>query len=330
MSAHCGYHWPGGTDRFFEGWYYRLTLPDRGVAFAFMHAIDDPHGTSPHSGGMVQVLTPDDRCLWRTLPDARAFSARRDRLELSHWNRRGEGYSIGEAHHRGHLRDPRTQSTCTWDFAIARPTPWLQSRATMGWWSYFPIFEPGWQVLCLRAQAAGWVRWQGQTHHFRNGIVYAEKNWGRSFPQRWFWLQCSGFACDPDLHLVAAGGIRETLGHPTTVAMVGLLWRNRVVAWMPENSTIRCRIAPWGAWYVAAVAPHGSIQLEGQCDRPPTAILVPTAAGLRFACRDTSQGTIRLQARLGKHCVRDRSHLAALEVGGSPWEGEWHFASAQF
>ncbi|MGK7954028.1 MAG: tocopherol cyclase family protein, partial [Crocosphaera sp.] len=50
-TPHSGYHWNGSSRRFFEGWYYRVTLPQRGQSFAFMYSVDDPIGRKPHSGG---------------------------------------------------------------------------------------------------------------------------------------------------------------------------------------------------------------------------------------------------------------------------------------
>ena len=42
QTPHSGYHWDGTPQRFFEGWYYRVTLPELGQTIAFMYSIDDP------------------------------------------------------------------------------------------------------------------------------------------------------------------------------------------------------------------------------------------------------------------------------------------------
>ncbi len=56
QTPHSGYHWDGNSDRFFEGWYFRVTLPEIGETFAFMYSIEDPIGGQPHSGGAAQIL----------------------------------------------------------------------------------------------------------------------------------------------------------------------------------------------------------------------------------------------------------------------------------
>ena len=87
QTPHSGYHWDGGNRRFFEGWYYRVTLPDCGQTFAFMYSIEDPIGGKPHSGGAAQILGPDDEYLWRTFPDVQRFWAARSQLEFGHWGK---------------------------------------------------------------------------------------------------------------------------------------------------------------------------------------------------------------------------------------------------
>jgi len=47
--------------RFFEGWYYRITLPDKNVSFAFIFSIEDPGRKDQDSCSLaaVQVMGPD-------------------------------------------------------------------------------------------------------------------------------------------------------------------------------------------------------------------------------------------------------------------------------
>ncbi|PLZ63733.1 tocopherol cyclase family protein, partial [Fischerella thermalis] len=69
QTPHSGYHWDHSSRRFFEGWYYRVTLPDEDQSFAFMYSIEDPIGGKPHSGGAAQILGPNDEYLCRTFPE---------------------------------------------------------------------------------------------------------------------------------------------------------------------------------------------------------------------------------------------------------------------
>jgi tocopherol cyclase len=64
----------------------------------------------------------------------------------------------------------------------------------MGVLSYLSVFEPGWQILQSHAIATGKINWCGKVYQFQDVPAYSEKNWGRTFPTKWFWLQCNSFA----------------------------------------------------------------------------------------------------------------------------------------
>lgn len=41
-------------------------------------------------------------------------------------------------------------------------------------------------ITCLLL--SGWIEWDDQRYEFEDAPSYSEKNWGGSFPQRWFWV----------------------------------------------------------------------------------------------------------------------------------------------
>ena len=57
-TPHSGCHWDGTDRRFFEGWYWRITLPGDGQSFALIYSIEDPLGNSPGAGVGAQVMGP--------------------------------------------------------------------------------------------------------------------------------------------------------------------------------------------------------------------------------------------------------------------------------
>ena len=134
QTPHSGYHWDGQAGRFFEGWYFRLTLPAARQTFAFMYSIEDPAGGRPHSGGTAQILGPDDRYFCRTCPDVSQFWAWPDGLGLGHWRGKAqtsprllspsdfkddvsEGYQVTATWHQGYFKDP-TGGRVAWQYHI--------------------------------------------------------------------------------------------------------------------------------------------------------------------------------------------------------------------
>ncbi len=354
QTPHSGYHWDGGDRRFFEGWYFRVTLPTWAETFAFMYSIEDPIGQQSYSGGAAQILGPQDEYLCRTLPDVTTFWAWRDALGLGHWrtmdavsptehppdflepdefdDRITEGYQATATWHQGSLKDPGTGQTASWQYFTEPIYGWgdrqKPQQSTAGWLSQFQIFEPGWQILMAHGQATGWIEWNGKRYTFLNAPAYSEKNWGGSFPQKWFWLNCNCFEDQPDLALTAGGGKRGVLAWMESVAMIGLHHQGKFYEFVPWNSQVQWQIQPWGEWIMSATNSRYSVELIGKTDQPGTPLRAPTQNGLIYCCRDTMRGNVTLklyehQRRTQSLIVEATSDLCGLEIGGSGWDGQW-------
>jgi len=348
QTPHSGYHWEGGNGRFFEGWYYRVTLPEPEQTFAFMYSIEDPIGGQPYSGGAAQILGPEDVYLCRTFPNVRGFWAWSDALGLGHWgklNGQGtpgylppgqfleriqEGYQATATQHQGILADPGTGQTSRWSYRIKPVYGWgdptQPQQSTAGWLSQFPIFEPGWQILMAHGFATGWIEWKGQRYAFTDAPAYTEKNWGGAFPKKWFWLNCNCFDGEPDLALTAGGGRRGVLWWMESVAMIGLHYRGEFYEFVPWNAEVNWEIAPWGSWQMQARNHQYEIQLMATTNRTGTPLRAPTEEGLVYRCRDTMHGelTLELRERSSRSLILEaRSGLCGLETGGGPWEEPW-------
>lgn len=351
QTPHSGYHWDGSDRRFFEGWYFRVTLPDCGHTFAFMYSIEDPLGRSPYSGGAAQILGPNDAYVCRTFPDVSGFWAWRDRLGLGHWGgeRRSrpdyldpdefdatvsEGYQVTTTWHQGRLVDPRCGEVARWRYETQPVYGWgnpdREQQSTAGWLSRWQIFEPGWQILMAHGLSSGWIEWFGHRYEFVDAPAYSEKNWGGAFPTKWFWLNCNSFENEPDLALTSGGGRRQVLGWMESVAMVGIHYRGRFYEFVPWNAEVEWHISRWGHFEVRSRHADYEVRLLGTTDLPGTPLRAPMLKGLTYACRDTMNGHLELDLRdrrTGETIVSARSSLCGLEVGGEPWNTEWKSAS---
>ena len=308
-----------------------------------MYSIEDPSDTSLHSGGAVQILGIDEQYLTCSFPDLHQFWATTDRLGLGHWGETKlairpqllsvsefgtqvvQGYQITPTLHQGTL----PEQNCRWCYQVLPVYGWGQpqqlQQATAGWLSYLPIFEPGWQVLMAHGLATGWIEWEGTRYEFSNAPIYGEKNWGRSFPEKWFWLNCNSFEQTAGLAITAGGGRRKVLWMTEEVAMIGIHYQGRFYEFVPWNSQISWHVEPWGEWRLQATNGDVRVELIGTTDSAGTMVSTPTEQGLVLGCRDTLKGvlSIDLQTRQGEIIVRANSHLAGLETGGTGWERAW-------
>lgn len=348
QTPHSGYHWDGSSRRFFEGWYYRVTLPQNSTTFAFMYSIEDPIGGKMHSGGAAQILGPLDEYLWRTFPDVKRFWASQSDLQFGHWGSTDlsiqpilllplefdrhiqQGYQATSTWNQGIIRDPSSARYCRWQYEIKPVYGWgdpgKPQQSTAGWLSSLQIFEPGWQILMAHGLASGWIDWNGKRYEFTDAPAYGEKNWGGAFPKKWFWLNCNSFDDQPDLALTAGGGRRGVLWWMESVAMIGLHYRGKFYEFVPWNSQVEWNIQPWGRWQMQARNSEFEIFLIGTTDLPGTPLRAPTQDGLIFCCKDTMLGQVSLELRRragSKLILEAKSSVCGLEVGGSPWDEAW-------
>lgn len=96
-TAHSGYHFDGTSRRFFEGWYFKVSLPEEKQSFAWMYSVEDPGAaaTSALSFGNLfqgvtfpgvgaQIMGADDKYLWQFDENVAPFWGSRHELALGH------------------------------------------------------------------------------------------------------------------------------------------------------------------------------------------------------------------------------------------------------
>ncbi|MEW5314866.1 MAG: hypothetical protein WDW38_006330 [Sanguina aurantia] len=83
QTPHRGYHFDGSSRRFFEGWYYKVTIPENGQSFALIYSVEDPGLPGSKAGGVgVQVMGPDDGYICQHTRSVSGFWADQNSLTL--------------------------------------------------------------------------------------------------------------------------------------------------------------------------------------------------------------------------------------------------------
>ncbi|KAL6747380.1 tocopherol cyclase-domain-containing protein [Haematococcus lacustris] len=247
-TPHSGYHYDGSPRRFFEGWYWKVALPEEGDAFALIYSVEDPGGSGPHAGVGVQVMGPGDGYCCQFSRRTDGFWASRSQLALgaSLLGRSTgaappplgdmvpqssfdaavvQGFQASSTLQQGAIvaceegtpgAPLSSVASASWSLTITPLYGWGDAaaptqRATAGWLSVLSVFEPHWQVMMSHGLASGWLQWGDRRYEFRDAPTYAEKNWGGGFPSKWHWLQCNTWDGQPGLAVTAVGARRALL-----------------------------------------------------------------------------------------------------------------------
>jgi hypothetical protein len=171
------YQGPDRLARYFEGWYYKAVAD--GSPFALIPGVsrapDSPHAFIQYSDGVTGASTYHRF-------DLNQFSYRRDRFEIRIGDNRFSlsSYEVDLPEISCELK---LQSTHGWPSTLLSP-------GTMGWYSFVPFMECRHGIIVMDAVLSGTLNGSpiGQ------GRLYMEKDYGRSFPNAWVWLQSNSFA----------------------------------------------------------------------------------------------------------------------------------------
>lgn len=80
----------------------------------------------------------------------------------------------------------------------------LYAPSIMGPYAYFPHMQCNHGVISLGHDLTGSLSIAGELVAFDGGRGYLEKDWGRSFPNKYIWLQCNSFKSGSSLFLSIA------------------------------------------------------------------------------------------------------------------------------
>ena len=235
-------------------------------------------------------------------------------------------------------------------------------RSTAGWLSSLPVFEPHYQILLAHGDATGQMTVDGLVTKFTNAPAYAEKNWGGAgFPSKWFWVQCNSFPEHPGLSITATGANRGVVLFPgMREEVAGVLIHTPDGQFFPflpipgsdgisggkkdEASEVAWEVQPWGAWRVTASNSRYEVEVFAYIapeDRVPgntTVLRAPVddkQLGMKPSCREHFRGQIVVNlweregmgwgsGRRGRVILDNAtSNVAAVEVGGGPWDEPW-------
>lgn len=172
--------------RYFEGWYFKHVSADLNQVYSFIPGVA-LNTTQPHA--FIQVIngiSGETHYVEYPLSD---FDFRRDSFYVKVGKSEFSADSVlldienpditvkGSLSYSGRLKYPST----------------LFSPGIMGWYSFVPFMECKHGVVSVNHYINGNLQINNHVTEFTGGKGYIEKDWGRSFPEAWIWLQSNNF-----------------------------------------------------------------------------------------------------------------------------------------
>lgn len=305
----ASYHGSHRKPPFFEGWYFKMVSADEKSKIAIIPGVflgDDTHA-------FVQVIDGSDgKTEYFTFP-FEDFQA-----DVPHFRLSIGPNQFDSSHLAVNINQPEGQLFGEVIFGELNPWPvTFFSPGIMGWFAWVPKMECYHGVLSFDHSLQGKITLNGKEMDFSGGRGYIEKDWGKSFPAAWVWLQSNHFkntrAC-----ITASVAIIPWLGNSFKGFIVGFwldgklyrftTYRNSKiesleisddhVVWVIRNRTHRLRL--------------NACRAQGGLLRGPT----PQDMGKRVIETLSASVDVRLETLRGDVLFESTGENAGLEVVG--------------
>lgn len=190
--------WFHGHDKaapFFEGWYYKLIDREQRHKLAVIPGMI--RSGEPHA--FIQILDGNRKTAHYLQFPVDEFVAGRDAFAITIGANTFSAQGLNLA-----IKRPEISIQGELNFTNLKPWPvHLSSPGIMGWYAWVPTMECYHGVVSMDHGLEGQLELDGSRLDFSGGRGYMEKDWGRSFPSAWIWMQSNHFQ-QPEVSLTAS------------------------------------------------------------------------------------------------------------------------------
>ena len=222
----------GKSRSYFEGWYFKLVSREgRSIALIPGIAYDD----EGEGQSFVQVLDGNRKTSRYLRFPVESFRAATDRFLVT------VGGSIFSDEQLT-LNLQGLEGTIRLLDIVGWPKPWY-APGIMGPFAFIPFMECYHGIVSMDHRLEGSITLDGECIDFTGGRGYAEKDWGRSFPSAYTWMQSNHFSV-PGISLKCSVARIPWLGSSFTGFIAGCWLGDRLIRFTTYNRSVlrACRI----------------------------------------------------------------------------------------
>lgn len=197
------------------------------------------------------------------------------------------------------------------------PKPWY-SPGIMGPYAFVPFMECYHGIVSMDHSISGALRIGSETVGFDGGRGYIEKDWGRSFPEAYVWMQSNHFS-HTGIALKASVAKIPWLRSSFVGFIAGVWLNNRLIRFTTYNGS-ELSLLKISAGNVKLILENRQFRLQIDAERDDATGLASPIMGLmdgRIEESMTSTLEITLTDRKsGREIFRDKGRNTGIEVAG--------------
>lgn len=300
------YHGWGRRKSFFEGWYYKLVDATEQHVFAIIPGIAT--GQDGKSHAFIQVMDGKQcKASYHEFPATDFVTSAKDfQLKIA-----GNSFSK----HHVQLDLPELKGRLNFNSVTAWPKI-LGAPGIMGWYSFVPFMQCFHGIMSMHHQIEGNMLVHGYATDFSEGIGYAEKDWGSSFPRSYIWMQSNHFKAGEKTSLFASVAHIPWLGSYFIGFIVGLQLGEKLYRF--ATYTGAQMKASLGNQMVRLSFDDTRYRLEITALQAPGAVLIsPLTGEMKGKVNESMQATLKIELYdRDKLIYKGTGRNAGLEIAG--------------
>ncbi len=300
------------TQRYFEGWYFKVVSADEQHAMAFIPGIS--MGENGQSHAFIQVM------------DGKACTATYHRFEAAEFQPSEQKFAIrvGKNYFSAEkiiLDLPGISG----EIQLQNTTPWpkmLGAPGIMGWYSFVPFMQCNHGVVSMNHQLSGTLTLdppasaQTKQVNFSGGKGYVEKDWGRSFPQAYVWMQTNHFDTTDRASLLASVAHIPWLGNYFIGFISGFWLEGKLFKFATYTGAKKHLTITDETVELIFKNPGTELRIRAH-QAPGTALVSPLGGEMTGKIQESLQANIEVQLLENKQLIFEGTgRNAGLEVAG--------------
>lgn len=217
------------TYPYFEGWYFKMSTNDTQVPV--LAVIPGISRTAHEQHAFVQVITREKS--WYVRFPYEAFHAAKDSFQVSIGPNTFSlhGITLALDWEDLHLEGTVSHQRChPFPVSLIRP-------GIMGWYAYVPWMECFHGVVSTHHDLAGTLHFNCHEVDLTGAEGYIEKDWGRSFPSAWIWMQSNRFP-SRDVSCMLSVARIPFLGNTFTGFLGFVMVENRLITFATHTKAV--------------------------------------------------------------------------------------------
>lgn len=298
----------GRSSRYFEGWYFKIIDATGKFAFAVIPGVAmDETGKKQ---AFIQVL------------DGKRMTAEYHTFEFDQFQANFGSFEVNiQDNFFSEKRISLALPGMAGELQFSGNIPWpssLLSPGIMGPYTFAPFMECYHGIVSMDHEISGSLVVGDATVDFEKGRGYIEKDWGRSFPSAYFWMQSNHFS-QPGISIKASVARIPWVTGNFTGFIAGLWVKDKLYRFTTYNRT-KLIHAKADDSHVDLIMENNNHRLEIHAIRDHATSLASPIHGFmdgRIEESMTSKLEVRLiDARSGDVLFEDVGRNAGLEVAG--------------